>query len=547
MSENRSSNNNNSNNVNVSQSNVRYAGDVVDLESGVSSGELGLSLLNNISRRDRVRNMRMAEFHEPIVISHAVSVDDGTRTDGARTDGAGTDGAGTGVMESDDSFMSESDEDGARNSSTRTGDLGGVPVAGSDGFASLRPLPTVSNIVANAVTRINPLNRYRNRYGRVSSSGVGNYDEAYYSIDAGGTGRRETVRRSLDNVSSAHDIIQNVSYKNVDRNIERIMNRSVDSFNNLTDRITENLENNYEDKVFFKIAEKVGINIEELIHKLNLKDNNFDIELEASGSKFNDFNVDEGDIDTVVVEEMKKLVSDINVENYEPVEYVAELLKRYRFAIDEHFDNLVQCEVQIKSAVKKIFKLTDWLKSIQNISDEIDEEFGTHDYDNDNDSDSDDNDNDESLREGKGDISTENPSAVDEIHEVENLNVGETKDGEKVEKPVPEIQREFYGHLEGYSRHLIDKIDVDRLVFDYEVSRKCLAELMKLSGKINGLQTSHLCIICTTNEVDTVIVPCGHTCCSKCLDRMNSVTSAYNRKCYVCKTKIVNYQKIYFM
>lgn len=56
-----------------------------------------------------------------------------------------------------------------------------------------------------------------------------------------------------------------------------------------------------------------------------------------------------------------------------------------------------------------------------------------------------------------------------------------------------------------------------------------------------------ICSICFENEVDMCAIPCGHTCCNKCI--ISSRVSNYNNnnRCLNCRNHIQDYIKIYFL
>ena len=53
------------------------------------------------------------------------------------------------------------------------------------------------------------------------------------------------------------------------------------------------------------------------------------------------------------------------------------------------------------------------------------------------------------------------------------------------------------------------------------------------------LQNSFLCEICTTNQVDTVLVPCGHTICKTCVGQLA------RQKCPFCRADLRSKVKFY--
>jgi hypothetical protein len=62
---------------------------------------------------------------------------------------------------------------------------------------------------------------------------------------------------------------------------------------------------------------------------------------------------------------------------------------------------------------------------------------------------------------------------------------------------------------------------------------KCLQELKTLSMKPT-------CPFCLTQEIDTVIVSCGHTCCNQCVMQLGD-------RCGACRTKITKIQRLYII
>jgi hypothetical protein len=61
----------------------------------------------------------------------------------------------------------------------------------------------------------------------------------------------------------------------------------------------------------------------------------------------------------------------------------------------------------------------------------------------------------------------------------------------------------------------------------------------------NQNSNKNICSICFENEVDMCAIPCGHTCCNKCIISNN--VNIYNRnKCLNCRNNIQQYIKLYF-
>jgi hypothetical protein len=57
--------------------------------------------------------------------------------------------------------------------------------------------------------------------------------------------------------------------------------------------------------------------------------------------------------------------------------------------------------------------------------------------------------------------------------------------------------------------------------------------------------SKNMCPICFENPIDICLNPCGHTTCNKCI--ISNRRNTYNNdKCYICRTPINDYIKIYF-
>jgi len=66
-------------------------------------------------------------------------------------------------------------------------------------------------------------------------------------------------------------------------------------------------------------------------------------------------------------------------------------------------------------------------------------------------------------------------------------------------------------------------------------------QLFKASTHYVNNDPRRLCPICIINEIDTAIVPCGHTICGQCSLKCDTLT------CYVCRNKIEKVMKLYFI
>lgn len=88
--------------------------------------------------------------------------------------------------------------------------------------------------------------------------------------------------------------------------------------------------------------------------------------------------------------------------------------------------------------------------------------------------------------------------------------------------------------------YIIKNYDEDKLYNKAKEIQKTRDEFMKyqsVANLIKSIQPVPICSICLDKIVDTVLVGCGHTCCSKCVNPL------YN--CHVCRKRIVKKQKIF--
>lgn len=378
-----------------------------------------------------------------------------------------------------------------------------------------------------------------------ADSEIGNVDDELPS---------DSVHVTMDGMHQTSNILLDAARNHIDRTIEHILNTNVDRFNNLGNEISQRIEDSSERRVVHHFAAKYGLGIDELIAKMN-----GDVSGSGDGGDRGNgesFTLDESKIAEVVQSELRGLTEGVVLtDDSDRVEYMSDLIKNYRELLHKHFDEIVRCEVKIKAASKKIFKLNNWLKSLQRLTEEIFYEFGEEEGEEGDSEREDGMEGEDGGVSGSGEEEGRNSgvdgdsaislamAGADEAHSVESI----TDEEAKTEIPVSEEQRRFYKSIEQYSKYLIEKINLDNLICKYEVSKKCFSELLKLGQKLNGVQSSNICIICTTKPVDIVIIPCGHTCCSDCLKKLNQVTSVYERKCFICRKTTNTYQKLFFI
>ena len=75
--------------------------------------------------------------------------------------------------------------------------------------------------------------------------------------------------------------------------------------------------------------------------------------------------------------------------------------------------------------------------------------------------------------------------------------------------------------------------------YKYRVE-KCISDLNAVASEAVVRPTaSRLCPVCFDNEVDTVLVPCGHTYCSSCAGKTRA-------KCGICRRAVKSATELFF-
>ena len=81
---------------------------------------------------------------------------------------------------------------------------------------------------------------------------------------------------------------------------------------------------------------------------------------------------------------------------------------------------------------------------------------------------------------------------------------------------------------------------------EYVKKRKKLNEYLNIIKTIN-LNINNTCTICLTRNVNKYFNPCGHTCCSECIERMLEYEGNNgNISCTLCRVNILDIRDIYF-
>lgn len=110
------------------------------------------------------------------------------------------------------------------------------------------------------------------------------------------------------------------------------------------------------------------------------------------------------------------------------------------------------------------------------------------------------------------------------------------KDEEKLIEPVIK-------NIEEICKNMLDNNKHDKIKDEY--NKKLIVLKLYMHGfikTINKGNTGTTCNICMTNNIDSYINPCGHTACSKCLEKLED----HDMKCFVCRKNVYDVKKLYF-
>ena len=85
---------------------------------------------------------------------------------------------------------------------------------------------------------------------------------------------------------------------------------------------------------------------------------------------------------------------------------------------------------------------------------------------------------------------------------------------------------------------------INHYINDIHTKLKSYHKSMNTIKYINSLYSinqsnSKVCSICLTNEISTFTIPCGHTFCSECSEKLNN-------KCYICRQLITKVCNMYY-
>lgn len=98
-------------------------------------------------------------------------------------------------------------------------------------------------------------------------------------------------------------------------------------------------------------------------------------------------------------------------------------------------------------------------------------------------------------------------------------------------------------HNIGDQKYMVNVLDLDKVI----LNNYSLYDLKVMQGKVNRLNSiiqdkileMESCKICFTNELNCILLPCGHKCC--CVECSINI----NNKCPMCRNSVTQIQKIF--
>lgn len=109
-------------------------------------------------------------------------------------------------------------------------------------------------------------------------------------------------------------------------------------------------------------------------------------------------------------------------------------------------------------------------------------------------------------------------------------------------------------------KHITDSVQHDQLSEEMEIyvgHHKLHRDVITQLQKLRILQNKPLCPICFTQSIDVALIPCGHSLCHCCYQKIvdkhnedlhdpDSIEISESPLCAICRTEIEFHQKIYF-
>ena len=98
-------------------------------------------------------------------------------------------------------------------------------------------------------------------------------------------------------------------------------------------------------------------------------------------------------------------------------------------------------------------------------------------------------------------------------------------------------------NIKKYTEKLNDNERLTEAKNNYIQMRKEIVKYLNVIKKLNSVNVTNTCPTCLTNPVNIYLNPCGHTLCDDCYNR---ISNDHERKCFLCRTRVMNKSPLYF-
>ncbi len=98
-------------------------------------------------------------------------------------------------------------------------------------------------------------------------------------------------------------------------------------------------------------------------------------------------------------------------------------------------------------------------------------------------------------------------------------------------------------NIKKYTEKLNENEKLSEAKNNYIKMRKEMVTYLNVIKKLNNLNVTNTCPTCLTNPVNIYLNPCGHTLCDDCYNR---ISNDHERKCFLCRTRVMNKSPLYF-
>jgi len=110
------------------------------------------------------------------------------------------------------------------------------------------------------------------------------------------------------------------------------------------------------------------------------------------------------------------------------------------------------------------------------------------------------------------------------------------------------IKNNYNNWIDNYYNPNVVKLENDIKIIEIKLEKfqKLFINIINnLIKNKDDIKNKKMCSICFDNEINMCAVPCGHTCCNKCVV-LSRTNVNINNRCLSCRNPIENYIKLYF-